>query len=240
MPFNHADKLTRIRRFYTEAHASPVEGGYGVLLDGRPAKTPNVSPLTVPTLALAALLAEEWATQGEYIDFALMPATRLAWTVIDRVADARPALAAEVARYASSDTLCHMAEGPAALLARQNAAWGPWREWAARELGLRFEVAGGALHHRQPADTLEQVREYAAGLDPFSLTGLAFAAALYGSAILALAVARRALDGVGAFEVSRLEEIFQAEQWGVDAEAEARTNALRDEARMVERWFAAL
>lgn len=240
MPLTDADKLNRVRRFYAEAAASPVEGGFGVLLDARPAKTPGGAPLTAPTLALAELLAGEWAAQGKSIEFASMPATRLAWTAIDRASEVMPELAGEVVRYASTDTLCYPAEGPAGLTARQEAAWAPWREWAGRELGLRFEIAGGALHHRQASQTLARTRALAETLDPFGLTGLAFAAALYHSAILALAVQRGVLDAVEAFELSRLEEVYQAEQWGLDAEAEARVNGLRDEARTVGRWFAAL
>ncbi|MGK4422118.1 ATP12 family protein, partial [Klebsiella pneumoniae] len=89
-----ADKLTRIKRFYRDVTAGPVEGGHGVLLDARAAKKPDGRPLTAPNEALARLLAEEWALQGEFIDFALMPATRLAWTAIDRSADGVAALAA--------------------------------------------------------------------------------------------------------------------------------------------------
>lgn len=239
MALRDADKLTRIKRFYRKAAAGPAVGGYGVLLDGRAAKTPEGRPLTAPAEALARLLADEWGAQGEFIDFAAMPATRLAWTAIDRSADAAAALAAEVARYASTDTLSYPEES-GGLAVRQAALWTPWRDWAAGELELRLEVAGGSLHHAQQPETMELARVLAFGLEPFTLTGLAFAAALYGSAVLAFAVQRRVLDGVEAFELSRLEEAFQAEQWGLDLEAEARTDALRTEAAMIDCWFAAL
>jgi chaperone required for assembly of F1-ATPase len=240
MSLTDADKLSRVRRFYSEVAAAPVDGGFGVLLDGRPAKTPGGAPLTAPTLMLAELLAGEWDRQATQIDFAAMPATRLAWTAIDRGAPVMPALAEEVARYASSDTLCHPAEGPRTLVQRQDALWGPWRDWAGQALGVRFDVAGGALHHRQPPETVQAVRQAAARLGAFELTGLAFASALYHSAILAFAVQRRALDAAQAFDISRLEEIYQSEQWGLDSEAAARIDALRLEAAMLDRWFAAL
>lgn len=240
MALSDADKLTRIRRFYKEAAVEPREGGFAVTLDGRVAKTSGGAPLVVPTAALAALLAEEWNAQAEHIDFNLMPATRLAFTAIDRGGQVREALARETAKFATADTLCYPADSPAPLVERQHQAWGPWRGWAGEALGLRFETAGGVLHHAQPAETLAGVERLAAGLDPFALAGLVFAAGLYGSAILALAVQQRALDAVEAFELSRLEEAFQVEQWGEDAEAAARTAALRAEAAMLERWFAAL
>lgn len=240
MALSDADKLSRVRRFYGQAAPGPVAGGHGVLLDGKPARTAGGAVLAAPASALAAVLADEWQAQVEIIDFNLMPATRLAFTVIDRGVAVHADLAKEAARYAGSDTLCYPVTRPRGLADRQAALWTPWRQWAEDSLGLRFETAGEALHHRQPPETLAGVEAVAAALDPFALAGVVFACGLYGSAILALAVQRRALHAVEAFDLSRLEEIVQAEQWGVDAEAEARTEAQRVEAGMLEQWFAAL
>lgn len=240
MALNDADKLMRIRRFYREAVAGAGEQGFTVLLDGRVAKTSGGAVLAAPTQALAELLASEWAAQGEHIDFTSMPATRLAFTAIDRGEAARDGLAKEVARYASSDTLCYPSETPRVLAERQGSLWTPQRAWARSELGMAFEAAKGIQHRPQPPETLTKVEAMAGALPIFDLTGLAFAAGLYGSAILALAVRHGALDAVEAYELSRLEEAVQAEQWGLDAEAEARTQALRREAGMIGQWFAAL
>ena len=56
-----------------------------------------------------------------------------------------------------------------------------------------------------------------------ALTGLATAVPLFGSAVLGLAVHRGALTGQAAFDLSRLEEAFQEELWGVDADNAERT-----------------
>ena len=48
---------------------------------------------------------------------------------------------------------------------------------------------------------------------------------LTGSALLALAVARGFLSPEAAWQVAHLDEDFQAERWGVDAEAQARREA---------------
>ena len=189
---------------------------------------------------LRAQIRREGADAPVTAPLPAMPATRLAFTVIDRGVAVHADLAREAARYAGSDTLCYPVEFPRALAEQQAALWTPWRDWARETLGLRFETAGAALHHVQPPETLAGVEAIAAALDPFGLASVVFACGLYGSAILALAVQRRALDGVQAFELSRLEEAFQAEQWGLDIEAEARAEALRAEAAMLERWFAAL
>jgi chaperone required for assembly of F1-ATPase len=234
------DALQRIKRFYKVVTVETVEGGFGVALDGRVMKTPGALPLTVPTDASARMIADEWAAQSEYIIFPDMAATRHAYTAIDRVAVARREVAEEVGRYAGSDLLCYFAEDPAILVERQLAQWGPILDWAERELDLKFVRAAGISPQAQPPQTLLRVEALALDLDDFRLAALAYAGALFGSSVLGLAVVRGRLTGEEAFELSRLDEAFQEEQWGVDAEAAARTEQLRRETLVLEAWLKAL
>ena len=228
----------RIRRFWTTADAAPVDGGWAVRLDGRTPKTPAKKPMILPAEAAARLVADEWAAQGEFMEPATMPATRLASTAIDRIRQAREAVADEIAAYAGSDAICYLGEG--ALERRQIEAWTPWRDWAERELGVRLVAASGIVHVAQSPKAVARVRALALALDDFALTGLATATPLLGSAVLALALQRGALAAEMAFELSRLEEAFQEGQWGVDAEAAERTGRIRAEAILLQRWFEAL
>jgi chaperone required for assembly of F1-ATPase len=228
------------RKFYIDADVIAQEGAFVVALDGRGAKTPGGGALALPTAALGAVVADEWRRQGERIDFAIMPLTRLAFTAIDRVAEARDGVAAEVARYAARDLLCHLADAPQRLIDLQEAAWTPWRAWAADTLGLRLHAASGLLGPTQTPDAVAKAEALAGDGDDFALAGLALAAALLGSAVLAFALKAGALGADEAFGLSRLEEAFQEEFWGVDAEAAARTAALRLEACAAQKWFDAL
>jgi chaperone required for assembly of F1-ATPase len=228
------------RRFYKAATVAPVDGGFGVKLDGRDLRGPKGALLVLPTQALADIIAEEWAGQGEHLEIAAMHATRLANTALESVTRAREATAEQVAQYAASDLVCYFAEGPAELVEREAALWGPVLDRIEAEEGLRFVRAAGIVHRPQPPETLAGVRELALRLDDFALTGLAFGTALFGSAVLAIALARGWLGGEAAFELSRLDEGWQEEKWGVDAEAAERAERLRGEAALLERWFAAL
>jgi len=217
-----------------------MNGGFTVLLDARALRGPKGEQVVLPTQALAELVADEWAAQGETLELAAMHATRLANTSIESVPKAREATAQAIADYAASDLLCYYATEPAGLLARQQARWGPVLDRAEAEAGLRFVRAAGIVHQAQPPDTLAKVKALALGLDDFRLTGLAFGAALFGSAVLSLAVQRRWLSGEAAFGLSRLDEAWQEEKWGVDAEAAERTARLAGEATLLQRWFEAL
>jgi chaperone required for assembly of F1-ATPase len=217
-----------------------MNSGFTVLLDERALRGPKGAQVVLPTRALAELVAEEWAAQGETLALAAMHATRLANTAIESVPQAREATAQAIADYAASDLLCYYATDPAGLLERQQRLWIPVLERAQAEAGLRFIRAAGIVHQAQPPETLAQVKALALDLDDFGLTGLAFGAALFGSAVLAIAVERGWLSGEAAYALSRLDEAWQEEQWGVDDEAAERTVRLAGEAAMLQRWFAAL
>ncbi|MEO8926335.1 MAG: ATP12 family protein [Caulobacteraceae bacterium] len=228
------------RRFYREVDVAAADAGFAARLDGRVPRSPSGRPLVLPTRALADLMAAEWADQGEVIVFAAMPATRLAQATLDSLAGAGEASVATVVRYAGADLLCYPAESPRVLAARQTALWSPLLAWAREEMGLAFVQSQGVVHRPQPPETLAKVAAIAGGMDDFALAGVAYATALFGSTILALALWRGRLEGAGAFAASRVDEAFQQEQWGADSEAVAREAAQGAEAAMLQAWFAAL
>jgi len=228
------------RRFYGAVSTNQVADGVGVFLDGKAVKTPAGKALTLPNPALADMLAREWDAQATHIEMARMPATRLAFTAIDFVGEARDAMAAEIGRYAGADAVCYFADGPESLIERQARRWGPVIDWAELALGVRFVRVTGIRHEEQPAATLLRLARLAEEQDDFGLAGLGHATALFGSAILAFALQRGELDGPAALDLSRLDELFQQERWGADEEAAERTEGLQVEALMLERWFAAL
>ena len=235
-----SELLLKPKRFYKVAAAAPVEGGFAVQLDGRTPKSPARKPLILPSKALADMIAAEWDAQVDYIDNSLMPASRLAFTAIDRISETRAEVAKEITAYAASDHLCYRAEHPTPLVERQDREWGAILDWAKAEYGFVFTPVGGIIHQPQPPATLAAVEALALTLDDFALAGVAFASGLFGSTVLALAVRAGRLTGQRALDLSRLEEMFQAEQWGQDAEATARAAFLAVEAEMIDRWFAAL
>jgi len=230
-----------LKRFYKDVSIEANDAGFSILLDARPIKTPAQNQLTVPSEALAGAIAEEWTRQGEEVDVLNMHLTRLVNVALDRTGEQRGSMVDEVVKYCETDLLCFLAETPADLRTRQMTQWRPVREWAGKALDVvLMEVPGGLLAAPQPPASLEAARTYASGLDDLRLTGLNFGLGLYGSALLAMAVFEGQLSAEEAYEVSILDELFQAEQWGTDDENEARLAANRRQAEALGRLFSTL
>ena len=217
-----------MKRFWKEAAVVAAGDGFGVELDGRPLKTPARVPLAIPTRALAEAIAAEWAAAGETIDPRAMPVTGLANAAIDRADDQ---LVAGITRYAESDHLCYRASDPAPLVARQAAAWDPLLGWARRRYDVDFATCSGIIHVAQPSETIRKLSHAVTSLDRFRLAALSPLVTIGGSLVAGLAVLEKAIAPEAAWDAVSIDERWQLEQWGSDAEAEAMLAAKRDDFR---------
>jgi chaperone required for assembly of F1-ATPase len=212
------------RRFYQRAEVEDADGEFRIVLDGRPVKTPARGTLAAPTRALAQALAAEWEAQRDVIDPAKMPLTRLANTIIDGVADAPSAVAAEVNRYLACDLVFYRAPGPAGLVAWQAEAWDPVLAWVRETLGARFVLAEGIAFVAQPADALAAASS-AIPTDPWRLGAMHAITTLTGSALIAIALSRGALSVDAAWAAAHVDEDWNMKFWGRDALALERRAA---------------
>jgi chaperone required for assembly of F1-ATPase len=215
-----------VRRFYKTVEVTEEDGRFVLSLDGRRARTLGRNPLSATSRPLMLKVAEEWERQREAIDPAEMPLTRLLNSAIDGVARTMAETRADILRYAGSDLLCYRAEEPDTLAHRQAHAFDPVLRWATEQLGARFNVTAGMVHVAQPHAALAGIgAALDAYDDPVALAALSVMTTLTGSTLLALAVARGFLSPEAAWRAAHIDEDFQAERWGVDAEAMARREA---------------
>jgi chaperone required for assembly of F1-ATPase len=218
----------RRKRFYKQAEVTG-DGPYGVALDGRVVKTPGKRNLTVPSFALAEAIAGEWAAQGERIEPERMWMTKLANTAIDLVEGEEERIVAEIVGYAGSDLVCYRAAEPESLAIRQGEFWDPILSWAEETLGVRFLTVQGVMHRTQPPETLQGVESYLHRFDAMRLCALHNIATLTGSALIALSLASGALEPERAWLTAHVDEDWQAERWGEDAEAAERKTRRKQE-----------
>jgi chaperone required for assembly of F1-ATPase len=230
-----------VKRFWDTASIEPTEAGYTILLDGRAMHLPGGAVLRVEAEPLACAIAGEWqgagGGKGGEMSFADTPLTRLAGTAQQRIApDPAPTVDA-IARYAESDLLCYRADTPEELVTRQMRAWQPWLDWAALAYDAPLRVGSGIGYVKQHRGSVAALRGAVAALDVAALAALGVAVPALGSLVLGLAMAAGRLDAGTAHELGALDELFQVEAWGEDAEAAARRAAIAADVHLAARFL---
>jgi chaperone required for assembly of F1-ATPase len=208
-----------MKRFYNDV---AVAADNSILLDGKSVKTPARHALIVPNRALAEAIAAEWREQGDTIDPAAMKLTKLANTAIDRVAHMRGEVIDQILAFGHSDLLCYRADFPDDLTRRQEQHWQPLLDWAAGRFALTLNVGQGIGHIAQRPEAFTGVQAYLESQSDFTLAGTHTVIGILGSLVLTLALLEGHITADTAFRLSQLDEDFQAEKWGRDAEAELR------------------
>lgn len=243
-PIRRAQIQSRLplpKRFYAEVSVGERDGGHAVLLDGKPVRTPGRAILTLPTQAAALLVADEFAAQTTQIDPVTMPVMRIANSTVDGVSKDPGAVADDIVKYAGTDLLFYRAGGPQPLVERQAARWDPVLDWVHRHLGARFYLVEGVMHVEQPRDSLDAVRRHVAQrTEPLRIAAMHVMTTLTGSALLALAVEAGGLDVETAWTAAHVDEDWNIEMWGTDAEAEARRAFRKADMLAAARLIAAL
>ena len=208
------------KRFWTSANVTEVEGGFGVALDNRTVMTPGKFGLILPTRAMAQAIADEWDAQDEKVNPLTMPVTRSANTAIDKVAVQHGEVADMLAAYGDSDLLCYRAESPAALAEREALHWDPLLDWAEADLGVRLHPRTGIMHEPQDPAALTALRDRVHAQTHFELTGFHDLVSLTGSLILGFCAIQKHRTPEDIWDISRVDEHWQEELWGVDEEAQ--------------------
>ncbi len=214
------------KRFWQKAEAMACAGGFTVHLDAKPVRTPAKAEFVLPTMGLAEAVALEWEAQDGQVRPETMPNTRSANSAIDKIVPQFPEVVDLVAAYGASDLLCYRATTPDALIRLQHNGWQPLLDWAADALGAPLSVTQGVIPVPQPEASLSVLHTRVRALSPFQLVAFHDLVAISGSLILGFAVAEGRVGVAEAWDLSRIDEDWQAREWGVDDDA-AATAALK-------------
>lgn len=226
-----------MKRWYKDAAVQASQEGFGIALDGKPLNTPARTPIVLPTRALADAIAAEWAAQGEAIVLPAMRLTKMAATALDQIRPDPTHAIAQIAEYATTDLLCHRADGPEDLRQRQDSTWQPVLDWAVMRYDAPLKVVTGVMPGRQAKAALWAIRVAVAEYDAMNLAGLLVATTGMGSVLLALALAERRIDTDQAWAATDLDEAYQREKWGEDPLAAKRRAEIEADLRAAGRFL---
>jgi chaperone required for assembly of F1-ATPase len=208
-----------VKRFYRVAAHVPSRSAWQITLDGKPVRTPRRNLLIVDAAPLAEAIVAEWSAQGDKVEPRTMPLTGLSNAAVDHVAADRRAFAASLASYGESDLICYRAEGPDDLVRQQSTVWDPLVRWASHRFGAELSVTSGIAHVAQDRIAIERLAAALEAMNDFQLAALQPLVTISGSLVIALAIADGKISADEAFDAGHLDELYQAEKWGDDAEA---------------------
>ena len=217
------------KRFWKDVSVRPEAAGYGIYLDDKQLKTPLKSSLLAPTMAVANGIAAEWSAVEEKIDPSAMHLTRCANATLDNVVIKQADVAGMLAEYGATDLLCYRADAPKELVARQAEAWDPLLDWVSQKYDATLIATTGIMHVAQPVEGQDRMHAVVAAYDPWRLTALHDLVTISGSLVLGLAAATKHLSAEVVWPISRIDETWQEEQWGIDEDANAAAEIKRSD-----------
>lgn len=219
------------RKSFTQVEIAqhPDGAGFALLLDGTPLRTPQGHVFRASDRELAEHCAGEWRAQREFITRETLLLTNLLCAATDDPSGLGRWAQAEWMRFGASDLLWYWPDGDERLAARCEAAWQPLLHWAEARLDNRIILARGLQFTAQDDALLAALAGTLAARPVLAQAAMAKLAGLTGSTVLALAVAEKRISAAEAFHLARLDEHYQAETWGEDAEAAARASAMKRE-----------
>ena len=226
-----------VRRFWDKVRIVENEDGFSITLDDKPVRTPGKRILVVPNHALAEALSTEWINQSDVVEPGQMPLTRNASSTVDDVILRRAEVIEEVVRYGATDLVCYRATDPPELVERQIVGWLPLIEWIASKFEIRLQIVSTILPVAHSQATIDKFRIAVSAFDDFPLTGLHAATAACGSLVIALGLAHGQLNAELAWSLSLLDETYQLEHWGQDAEAVNRRARLLTDIKVASQFM---
>ena len=214
--------MNKVKRFYERVELAKDKQGFTILLDDRPVKSPGRELVQCPNDGFAQKLAGEWRQQGEFIEPGAMPFMHFASVVTDHILSRPEDARAEIVKYAHSDLLCYRASEPDTLIARQASLWNPVLERFKQEDGITFNIATGIQFVEQGVLDMDRFKDLVRPLHGYELGAVQVVTTLSGSAVLALALAKGWLAPDTVWKFAHVDEDFQSEHWGCDADEQKR------------------
>tara|TARA_B100001123_G_scaffold130461_1_gene151512 strand:- start:4771 stop:5280 length:510 start_codon:yes stop_codon:yes gene_type:complete len=151
-----------------------------------------------------------------------MPFMALSSTAVDRVRPRSDDTIDEILSFLETDLLCYRAQEPDALVLEQNEVWQPLLNWCEGLIGSAFNVTSGIMPVSQVPTLVPSARKILRSYNHFELLGLHQFTSISGSAVIGLALLENHIELEAAYQASFIDDYFQINNWGDDADASLR------------------
>ena len=200
-----------------------------ILLDNKKLKTPLKKELILSNHLMAKEVLKEWDHSSEIINIDDLVFYSLLSTAIDKVSEERNSYINDIINFIDTDLICYRADNPIDLVSFQNKQWDPIISFIEKYINTKVSVFKGVMPSQQSSEVHHRFKNLIVELSDVQISVLHRITNLVGSVFLSLCILKKDLTHKQAFELSFLDELWQAENWGYEDDASAKRKKIRTE-----------
>ena len=199
---------------------------FRIMLDKKILQTPLKKELILPNLNLAQEILKEWDQDSKNVNTESMIFYSLISTSLDKIIDNKNLYINDILNYIDTDLICYRAKNPKELVELQKNKWDPIILLIEGYIGTKVQVFQGILPKKQKATVHGHLNNLINQFDIFEISALHRITNITGSIFLSLCVIKKDISKNEVFELSFLDELWQAENWGFDEESSQKRKEL--------------
>ena len=209
-----------MKKFWKKVEVKEIfRNTFQVLLDNKILKTPMKKDLRFLNYQIASETSKEWDIEGTIINIDGMIFYGLVSTAIDKISKNRNLFINQILSFIDTDLICYRTDAPNELVQLQNQKWDPIISMIEKYTGFSLETFTGIMPSKQEKGVHLKVKQLVNQFSDLEISALHRITNVTGSVFLSLCILKGDLHKNHAFELSFLDELWQAENWGNEEEA---------------------
>ena len=196
-----------------------LKNSFEILLDKRILKTPMQKDLIFSNYKIAKETALEWDIDEKEINTENMVFYGLISTAIDKISNDKVSYIENVLGFINTDLICYRADGPNELVDLQNSSWNPIISFIKKYLDVEVKFFTGVMPSKQSFEIFIRLKTLINSFSDIEISALHRMTNLTGSIFISICILKGDVLKNKAFELSFLDELYQAKNWGIEQES---------------------
>ena len=206
-----------------------LKNSFDILLDKRILKTPMQKDLIFSNYKIAKETALEWDIDEKEINTENMVFYGLISTAIDKISNDKVSYIENVLGFINTDLICYRADGPDELVDLQNSSWNPIISFIKKYIDVELKFFIGVMPSKQSLEIFNRLKTLINSFSDIEISALHRMTNLTGSIFISICILKGDVLKNEAFELSFLDELYQAKNWGVEQESLDKRNKIAKE-----------
>ena len=202
---------------------------YEVLLDNNILRTPLKNKLIIPNAKIAEEICNEWNQKTKFLNTDKMIFYGIISTSIDKIYNNRKQYIDDILYFVDTDLVCYRASKPIDLVKWQSKNWDPIISKVESYINNKIQVFKGIMPSKQDKEIHIKITSLLTKFSDLEIAVLHRITNITGSVFLTLCVLKNDKIKKNIFELSYLDELWQAKNWGYEEEASKNRKNIKKE-----------